>query len=365
MRRFETESLPELNCMIDRRRPDRAIEWKNGCERLGDRTAVVGVWIAMLVGFVNVLPAHASEPEQVVNATDPTDPAKSTKPAMASENEQDSFPSADQPDAKVAEDESREVIGPDVLGPGAPPPESLEPLIQIARNGKELFETEVDAYTCLLVKRETIEGTLGSAQYLRLKIRERRFKDDKLVQPLSIYGKFLKPAKVAGREVLYVENERDGDLLVRRGGTRLPNLTLELDPDGRLARTDTNYSIKQTGIRPMLEQILDRMESQPDDDQVQIRLFADAKVDGRPCRHIEIRQLKRRANSDYQVAKVYIDDELQLPVYFASYAWSDEDDGAPILQEQYVITKIKLDAELTDLDFDRNNPAYQFKKEDE
>ncbi|CAN0486296.1 unnamed protein product, partial [Hapterophycus canaliculatus] len=143
------------------------------------------------------------------------------------------------------------------------------------------------------------------------------------------------------------------------------NLTLKLDPDGRLARTDTNYSIKQTGIRPMLEQILERMESQPDDDDVQIRLFADAKVDGRPCRHVEIRQLKRRPNSDYQVAKVYIDDELQLPVYFASYAWSDEEDGAPILQEQYVITKVDLDAELTDLDFDRTNPAYKFKKEEE
>lgn len=249
------------------------------------------------------------------------------------------------------------------IGPGLQPPASLAPLIELARQSKLQFETKINAYTCLIVKQETIDGVLEPAQYLRLKVRDRRIENEKLVQPLSIYAKFLKPDNVAGREVLYVENRLEGDLLVRRGGTRLPNLTLQLDPEGRLARKDTNYSIKQTGIRPMLEQILSRMESQTDESALQIRLFADAKVDGRPCRHIEIRQLRRQPDSDYQIAKVYIDDEWNLPVYFASYSWAETEGDAPVLQEQYVITKIDLNANLSDVDFDRENPTYQFKKE--
>ncbi len=248
-----------------------------------------------------------------------------------------------------------------LIGPGKRPPDSLQPLIEFARKAQRRFKTEVDEYTCLLVKRETLEGSLEPTQYVRLKIRERRVDGDRLIQPQSLYAKFLKPDEVAGREILYVETERDGDLLVRRGGTRLPNLTLELKPDGRLAKQQSNYSILQTGIRPMLEQILDRMESKIDPTNIQIRYFADAKVDGRPCQHIEVSQLKRGPDSTFQVAKVYIDHELELPVYFSSYAWSDDLDGEPVLQEQYALTKIDLHAKLVDLDFDRTNPAYKFR----
>lgn len=264
-------------------------------------------------------------------------------------------------DLKDADAMSAEPI--QTSGPGIAPPNSLEPLVALARRAKERFENEITGYTCLLVKQETIDGKLEPAQYLRLKIRDRRLVGDQLQQPLSIYAKFLKPKEVAGREVLYVENELDGDMLVRRGGTRLPNLTLKLSPDGRLARRDTNYSIEQTGILPMLNQILTRMESQREGEQFQIRFFADAKVDGRPCQHVEIKQVKQFPDSDFHIAKVYIDEELKMPVYFASYAWPEEADQKPVLQEQYVITKIDLNAELSDLDFDRSNPNYLFKEE--
>lgn len=253
----------------------------------------------------------------------------------------------------------------DLIGPGKQPPDSLVPLVEFARKAQLRFETEVDAYTCMLVKRETLEGSLESPKYIQLKIRERRAEGEQLIQPRSLYAKFLKPTDVAGREVLFVEDERDGNILVRRGGTRLPNLTLELKADSRLAKRESNYSILQTGIRPMLEQILDRIETQIDPKNIKIRYFADAKVDGRPCQHIEVNQLAHTPESTFQLAKVYIDNELELPVYFSSYAWSEEPEGEPVLQEQYAITKINLSAKLTDLDFDRTNPEYQFRPEEE
>lgn len=251
----------------------------------------------------------------------------------------------------------------DLIGPGKRPPASLEPLIELAQQARKKFRTKIDAYTCLLVKRETIEGKLESTKYIRLKIRERRVNGDRLLQAQSIYGRFLKPRGVAGREILYVENERDGDILVRRGGITLPNLTLEIDPNGRLARQESNHSIVELGIRPLVEQILERMQSDTDPDNLRIRYYADAKVDGRPCQHIEVTELERRENSMFKVVKVYIDEELKLPVFFASYAWPDQPGDPPVLQEQYAITRIDLGAKLSDLDFDRTNPQYKFRKE--
>ncbi|TWT56202.1 DUF1571 domain-containing protein [Allorhodopirellula solitaria] len=318
-------------------------------------------WIAPIT-FTAVLCVVALPQRSAADEPGLADPATLSSPA--SETPQSSAATSDESTHDDAANEAS-AIPVHSIGPGKRPPDSLEPLIEFATRAQLRFESEVDAYTCLLVKRETLEGKLEPTHYIRLKIRERRVDGERLVQPRSLYAKFLKPSDVVGREVLYVENERDGDLLVRRGGTRLPNLTVELDPEGRLAKRESHYSIVQSGIRPMLEQILERIESEIDPDNIKIRYFADAKVDGRPCQHIEVSQVERRSNSTFQVAKVYIDIEHELPVFFSSYAWADNPEDDPVLQEQYAITQIDLNAELTDLDFDRTNPQYQFRPEDE
>lgn len=243
------------------------------------------------------------------------------------------------------------------------PLRSLPALIDYAEEAIERFDREVKGYTCVLLKRELIEGKLDKTQVIELKIRPRKIEDSELVIPRSIYAKFNKPADVAGREVLYVENQRNGEFLVRRGGRRLPNLTLELHPDSPLAKAETNHSILDVGIRPMLSKLLDRMKNQLEGSTYELKFFENAKIDGRLCEHIEIRQLERRPDLDYQLAKVYIDRELRLPVYFSSYAWANQPDGKPILQEQYVLTDVNLKADLTELDFDRANPKYLFKEE--
>jgi hypothetical protein len=301
----------------------------------------------------------------IANAAGEIPKADVKKTAAKDETDITAKPDVDESTADKADIEAASAEPVDMIGPGKKPPKSLQPLIRMARQAKTIFETNVDSYTCLLVKRETIDGKLEPTKYLRLKIRERRVDGETVVRPQCIYAKFLKPDDVAGREVLYVENQMDGDMLVRRGGTRLPNLTLKISPDGRLAKQESKHSFVQTGIRPMVEQILERMESEKDASNLAIRYFADAKVDGRPCQHIEVRQLQRRPDSTYQVAKVYIDEEYKVPVYFSSYSWPEEADGEPILQEQYAITKIDLQAGLTELDFDRNNPEYKFQIEED
>jgi hypothetical protein len=52
-----------------------------------------------------------------------------------------------------------------------------------------------------------------------------------------------------------------------------------------------------------------------------------------------------------------IDEALYLPVQVKVYGWQNE------LWEWFIYSRLTVNTGLTDIDFDRNNPAYQFKKE--
>jgi hypothetical protein len=58
--------------------------------------------------------------------------------------------------------------------------------------------------------------------------------------------------------------------------------------------------------------------------------------------------------------RIYIDDELDLPIRFDAYDWPAEPRGDPPLAEQYTYAKLKLGTGLTDTDFDVRNPRYGY-----
>ena len=61
----------------------------------------------------------------------------------------------------------------------------------------------------------------------------------------------------------------------------------------------------------------------------------------------------------YQV-RVYIDQELGLPIRFEAYDWPDRPEAAPELVEEYTYTDLKLNVGLSDIDFDVSNADYAF-----
>ena len=70
----------------------------------------------------------------------------------------------------------------------------------------------------MLVKRERIDGTVNPHEYMYVKIRNRKVVNGKIVQPLSVYLNFFKPATIKGREVIYVEGQNDGNIVAHEGG---------------------------------------------------------------------------------------------------------------------------------------------------
>ena len=247
-------------------------------------------------------------------------------------------------------------------------------VIELATQGLQRADQQIDDYSCIMIKRERIDGKLTPRQYMEAKVRHRKVKDGKPVTPLSIYLKFLKPSSVQGREVLYVEGERKGDLIARRGGSRYPNLTVELKPRGHYAMRDNRHPITDFGFRTLVAQLIANMRQDLQTDGIDVKFYDNAKLGDRECQHIQVTKSKRKPTKsdadnhkpqqtkyfEYHVARMFIDKEMLVPVYFASYGWPDEQGGDPPLNEEYIFTKISLNPGFSDSDFDASNPSYGF-----
>ena len=66
----------------------------------------------------------------------------------------------------------------------------------------------------MIVKRERIKGVLGDYEFIEAKIRNRKVQDGKVVVPLSAYLEFVKPASIAGREVVWVEGKNENKVRI-------------------------------------------------------------------------------------------------------------------------------------------------------
>jgi hypothetical protein len=67
-----------------------------------------------------------------------------------------------------------------------------------------------------------------------------------------------------------------------------------------------------------------------------------------------------RRNFLFNVARIYIDDQLEVPIRYEAYDWPAQAGGAPVLLEEYTYMNLQLNSGLTDADFNVHNPAYTF-----
>lgn len=235
----------------------------------------------------------------------------------------------------------------------------LLPLVRMATARLKTFDEEVRDYTCMLVKRERVDGKVLEYEHIELKLRHERVADDGVV-PFSVYLKFLGPAELRGREVVYVEGRNKGQLIALKGGPRLAYLTTAVDPESGLAMERARYPITEVGIKTLIERLLEVAHEELEYDDCQVRYFAGTKVDGRNCTLVEVTHPKRRRNVRYHLARIFIDEELNLPTRYAAYDWPEEEGGRPRLLEEYTYLNLKFNSGLTDADFDHRNPAYGF-----
>jgi hypothetical protein len=221
------------------------------------------------------------------------------------------------------------------------------------------LNSEIRDYTCMFIKRERIGGKVKGYHQIETKVRHRHELDD-ATTPFSVYMRFLAPGRVKDREVLYVEGSNNGKMFVRQGGQILPNLVHRLVPDSRFAMRESNYAINEFGMRSMVTGLIDVLVMDLAHDECEVVLSKGVEVKGRKCTHFRVTHPIQRPHFRYHIAQLYVDEELQVPIYYAAYTWPREEGGPPKLLEEFAYKDIKLNVGLRDEDFDRSNPNYGF-----
>ncbi len=232
----------------------------------------------------------------------------------------------------------------------------LDPVLKLAEQIKQRIESDVVDYTATITKRERIRGKLNDEETMEAKIRQSRPNASPAV-PFAVYLKFIEPSASAGREVIWVDGQNDGDLLSYQ--FRIP---VKIAPTGTIAMMGNKYSITEIGMLRMVEKLIEKGMRDRELGDCRVEIFEHQEVDGRDCKLIQVTHPERDKQFDFHIAQIYIDSQLNLPIRYAAYLWPDQPNSAPPLEEEYTYKNLKINVGLTDKDFDPQNPDYRFPK---
>ena len=200
-----------------------------------------------------------------------------------------------------------------------------------------------ESYTATFYKQEKIQGKLTDEETIFLKFKK----------PFKVYMKWTKePYK--GRESLYVDGCNDNLVKVRECGLA-GIMTVNLDPKGSLIMKGSRHPVTDSGIENIVKLIKGNLEKGLKAHEINLKEQGEEKIYGRTTKRIEVIFPKSKAKGYYCYrALINLDAETKLPVRVQIYDWDDT------LLESYGYEAIKLNAGLTEADFDPTNSEYRF-----
>jgi Protein of unknown function (DUF1571) len=227
----------------------------------------------------------------------------------------------------------------------------LAPVLRTLKASEDLIDSSIRDYTCTLVKQERVDGELGEQQHILLKV---------MHDPFSVYMSFIQP--YAGREVVYVKGQNEGNLVVLEAGFKRMLGKMNLDPQGSLAMKGQKHPITDVGIRNLLSKLSKIWEAETKFTESEVTTKAGAKIDGRSTTMIQVVHPVPRQYFKFYAARLFIDDELNVPIHFDAYVWPEQDGGVPSLDESYTYRNLKLNNGFTAREFDSANNPNIFQK---
>jgi hypothetical protein len=237
----------------------------------------------------------------------------------------------------------------------------LAPALKIAYESYDFLTSEVQDYSCRVVKREQVDGRLRPYEYFDAKVRQEWREGGRLVHRRGVYLKYAAPTSIAGRQVLWVDGQNDNKLIVRRGGKRFNYITVELSPDSDTILRESNYSPADMGMLTIVRNLIEVGQQDMRHDECEVKFFRDVKIDKRPCTCIQVSHPERREHFKYHIARIYVDDEYPIPLRYEAYDWPEEEGGKAVLLEEFTFQNIQLNVGFADAEFRRDYPAYGFR----
>lgn len=237
------------------------------------------------------------------------------------------------------------------LEPAAEGEHPLDPAIRFAKDGLARIRQDVVDYSCTLVKQERIGDELYPQEYMYLEVRNRKVENSRVVTPFSVYLYFLRPEKIKGREVLYVEGQNDNHLLAHEANFLKIAGVVSLRPDGPVAMRGNRYPITEVGLENLIVKLVEKAERDRAHGECTVQFKEGVKINGRPCTLFEAIHPTPRPYFDFHIARIYVDEELNLPVRYEAYTWPSKPNGQPELIECYTYLNLKVNVGLEDKNF--------------
>jgi hypothetical protein len=90
--------------------------------------------------------------------------------------------------------------------------------------------------------------------------------------------------------------------------------------------------------------------------ECQVSINPNTRIDDRPTTLIQVQHPLPRREFRTHVTRVFLDNELRLPVHYDAYLWPQVAGEAPPLEESYTYRNLQINVGLTATDFDPKNP---------
>ncbi|SMF41765.1 Outer membrane lipoprotein-sorting protein [Desulfovibrio gilichinskyi] len=205
----------------------------------------------------------------------------------------------------------------------------------------EASYAKVEDYSTRFLKQERVENVLLPEEAIFLKFKK----------PSKIYMKWINgPLK----EALYIEGENNEKVVAHKDGTGL-SLTWNLSPTGSTLLAGNRHPITDIGFGFIVNLMRTIIPMAVEHREIEIIRLNDAPFKGRPAIVLEVRLTPKEGRKYYAAHIIcYIDKEYLLPVGITTY------DEKEVLLEDYSYTDVKINSGLTDMDFSKENPDYDF-----
>ena len=213
--------------------------------------------------------------------------------------------------------------------------------INLARQRLATMQQNIQDYSCVFTKREQVDGKLLPYEQIFMKVRH---------NPFSVYMYFLGPEDVKGQQVVYVEGQNDGKMIAQPIGLKGKFGPYYLDPNGPFAMDGQRYPITNAGFVNLTKQLITEGIRDRQFSQCEVKQYKGAKVAGRTCTVTEIIH-PQLPQFEFHKARIFVDDELNIPIRFESYLWPTQPGGPPPVLEEYTYTNLKFNNGFTDADF--------------
>jgi len=197
-------------------------------------------------------------------------------------------------------------------------------------------------YSCVLIKREQVQGRLQPENVIAMRVRN---------QPFSVYLRWLGPKSSVGQEACYVAGRNNGQMRVHSPGILGAVGFVSIDPRDPRAMQASRHPITEAGIGNLIETTRKGWAWERQLNRTQVRI-AEYEFNKRRCTRVELIH-PERINGFYSYRTVtYFDNEWHLPIRFEAYDWP-VNGGTPggELQEVYSYVDLRFNIPLGDEHF--------------